>query len=396
MTKWHLRHAGLVSIAVLLLTAACSGGTTTTRPSGEAGLGADGGDTLVTIDPNTELRAPADIRIKLAQQPSARYVGVFQADIQGAYEAEALSVTVEPPNDDSEDPVAVASAPDGDEFLIAPAIAVMRAREEGSDLVNIAQLLSRSGQRIATRPDGPASLAELRGSSIGLMGGGYGYDIQAALASAGVTSPDGVTLSGPPLDLDAFTAGTLDAVGVRYEDEVAQVWEGTDPTATQLPGRDSIQLIDLSTPELATLQDGVYARAAWLAEGDNADVAVRFLRALLRGMITCREALEDCAQLAYESGGQRGAAHQAWVLNETNKLIWPAPAGIGTLDAASWGNTAALAQQAGLLRAAPTSDATRGDLITQALAGLTDVDTKGLDHSPAEVPIVAGGEDPAE
>ena len=37
------------------------------------------------------------------------------------------------------------------------------------------------------------------------------------------------------------------------------------------------------------LQDAIFARKAWLDEGNNRDIAVRFVRASLKGWIYCRD-----------------------------------------------------------------------------------------------------------
>ena len=54
------------------------------------------------------------------------------------------------------------------------------------------------------------------------------------------------------------------------------------------------------------LQDALWARASWLAEDGNEDVATRFLRASFKGWIYCRENPDDCVQYALDHGSQSG------------------------------------------------------------------------------------------
>ena len=87
------------------------------------------------------------------------------------------------------------------------------------------------------------------------------------------------------------------------------------------------------------LQDALFARADWLAQPGNEDVATRFLKASFQGWIYCRDNPADCIQYTVNAGSQLGAGHQAWMMNEINPLIWPSPNGIGIMDPALWQQT---------------------------------------------------------
>ena len=58
------------------------------------------------------------------------------------------------------------------------------------------------------------------------------------------------------------------------------------------------------------LQDALFARASWLAQPGNEDVAIRFLRASFKGWIYCRDQPEDCVQYTLDAGATLGAGHQ--------------------------------------------------------------------------------------
>jgi hypothetical protein len=68
----------------------------------------------------------------------------------------------------------------------------------------------------------------------------------------------------------------------------------------------------------------------------------------------CRDNPDDCVQYSIDRGSIWGRGHLAWMMNEINKLVWPAPDGIGSLDLDVLGQTIETATAAGILTAAPT------------------------------------------
>ncbi len=368
----------------------------------DAGPTDDGIDELPSIDPNATFLDVPSLEVQLDQASSAQFAGVFAAadedinpDGQSFYEAEQVDVLVDDPTP-GHDPIALASSPDGPEFFIGPAAAVLVARDRGADLVNIAQIFQRSGMRIvALASSGITSVAQLKGKRLLVLDHGRDADATIALQASGLDPKKDVRLSHEDFDPDLLASGAVNAAQVSIQDEYAQLLETVNPKTDQLYDPAALTLIDLSTPALATLQDGIYARASWLAQPGNEDVAVRFLRATLRGWIYCRDHFEDCAQLVSDtSSATAPTQHQRWVLNESEALIWPSAAGIGALDTSAWDHTAQAALGAGLLKAAPSADAARSDLLQQALSGLSDLDTKGAAFAKANVRITPGGEDP--
>ena len=99
------------------------------------------------------------------------------------------------------------------------------------------------------------------------------------------------------------------------------------------------------------------------------------------------------------AGPTLGASHQLWQMNEINKLIWPAPNGIGFIDQAAWDRTVQIAQStpnlegATVLTAPPTDGAFTNDIVTAAVALLaaSGIDLMGADYAPMDVTLTAGG-----
>jgi NitT/TauT family transport system substrate-binding protein len=86
-------------------------------------------------------------------------------------------------------------------------------------------------------------------------------------------------------------------------------------------------------------------------------------------------------------------------MNEINKLIWPAPNGVGVIDQSAWDRTAEIAENtpnlegATVLTEAPDEGAWTNDIVEEALANLEEmgIDTTGESFSPIEVTLEEGG-----
>jgi NitT/TauT family transport system substrate-binding protein len=139
------------------------------------------------------------------------------------------------------------------------------------------------------------------------------------------------------------------------------------------------------------LQDAIFARKAWLDKEGNRDIAVRFVRASLKGWMYCRDHADDCVKYTTDAGSQLGAGHQAWMMNEVNALVWPSPQGVGVLDPVFWGQTVRIAKGAGVIKADPSPDSYDTTIAAEALASISDGDPKGESFKPATVPVTPGG-----
>ena len=138
------------------------------------------------------------------------------------------------------------------------------------------------------------------------------------------------------------------------------------------------------------LQDALFAREAWLNEGNNRDVAVRFVRASLKGWIYCRDNPADCIQYTTDAGSQLGAGHQAWMMNEVNALVWPSPEGVGMLDPIAWNQTVQVAKGQGIIKQDPSTSAYDTSIVTDAWVGI-EGDAKGESFTKGTVEVTPGG-----
>ena len=161
-----------------------------------------------------------------------------------------------------------------------------------------------------------------------------------------------------------------------------------------------LNVVSYEEEGVGMLQDAIWADAEKLASDEAyRDIAVRFVTASLQGWAYCRDNLEECRDIVVAKGSKLGNSHQLWQMNEINKLIWPAPSGVGMIDQAAWDRTVQIAMDtpnlegATVLTAEPTDGAWTNDIVTEALANLADmgVDTTGDSYTPTEVTLVEGG-----
>ena len=359
-------------------------------PSGSAAAGSQ--------PPASSSAEAATVRLQLQWTPQAQFAGYFAADKQGYYSAENLTVEFLP-GGPTIAPHTVGSASNGPEFTISWVPKVLEAREAGSDLVNIAQVFQRSGTLSVTWKDsGITDPCGFAGKKVGVWDFGNEYEVTAGALACGLTP--GLEAGGDPakqyqkviqnFDMVAFLNREIDVAEAMIYNEYAQVLEATNPETGELYKPEDLNVIDWNEQRAAMLQDAIFARKAWLEEGTNRDIAVRFVRASLRGWIYCRDNPEDCIQYTVEAGSQLPAGHQRWMMNEINALVWPSPLGVGMMDPVFWGQSVRISKGAAIIKTDPSIDAYTTDIVEEALTGITE-DSKGESFTKGTVPVTPGG-----
>ena len=370
-----------VAVSAMLVLAACGTAQQTTDATdgddGNGGNGGDGGE-----------RAAVSLQLQWA--PQAQFAGYFAAQELGFYDDENLDVTIIDGGPDVI-PQQAGSAADGPEFTISWVPKVLEAREQGSDLVNIAQIFQRSGTlSVAWADSGITSPADFEGKRVGVWDFGNEFEVTAAARAEGLEEGTDYEKVIQPFDMLLFLSRDIDVAEAMIYNEYAQVLETENPDTGELYQPEDMNVIDYNDVGTAMLQDAIFARASWLAQDGNEDVATRFLRASFRGWIHCRENPEDCIDFTVSAGSTLGTGHQAWMMNEINPLIWPSPDGIGMLDADLWQQTVDISLESEIISAAPDETAYRTDLAEAALDGLDDATGDGFTQGSVEV--TPGGE----
>lgn len=373
--------------------AACSTPTSSASPTAAASTppASQSGEpaSSAPVVPSAEA---ASVRLQLQWVPQAQFAGYFAADAQGYYAAENLTVEMVP-GGPTVIPQQVGSTPDGPEFTISWVPKVLEARDSGgSDLVDIAQVFQRSGTlSVAWKDTGIDDPCKVEGKKVGTWGFGNEFEVTAGLSNnCGLTAGEGYEQVTQAFDMVAFLNREIDLAEAMIYNEYAQVLEATNPATGELYTADQLNVFSWNDFRSAMLQDAIFARRAWLDEEGNRDIAVRFVRASLRGWIYCRDNPDDCVQYTTDAGSQLGTGHQTWMMNEINALVWPSPAGVGMVDPIFWNQTVKISKQAGIIKNDPAFDSYITDIAEEALASITD-DTKGEGFTKGTVEVTPGG-----
>jgi NitT/TauT family transport system substrate-binding protein len=379
----------LFLLAMLALVAACA--VPAAAPSAPAGE--EAAEAEATAAPAEEAAELTPVRLQLQWVTQSQFAGYYAALDQGYYADEGLDVTILEGAVEIV-PQQVVAAGEA-EFGIAWVPKVLASREQGADLVNIAQVFQRSGTlEISWADSGITEPADWAGKRVGTWGFGNEFELFAAMRQAGIepNDPNQVTIVQQPFDMALLLNREIDAAEAMTYNEYAQVLEATNPETGELYQPEDLNVIDFNEVGTAMLQDHVFARQSWLDQEGNEDIAVRFLRASFKGWIFCRDNFDQCVDIVLANGPTLGEGHMAWQLNEINVLIWPSPGGIGMMDENLWQQTVDISVEFGVLAQPPDEGAYRTDLAQQALDGLADMDTTSEGFQKQTVEVTPGGE----
>jgi len=383
MRKSRIKFAVAGLAALSLITAACGGSDSSSDTTAAAEEGC------------TEL---TPVKLQLQWFIQAQFAGYFAAQDQGFYEAQCLDVEIV---EGGVDIVPQQQLADGAvDFALSWVPKALASREAGANIVNIAQVFQRSGTlQVSFKDKNITSAADFAGKKIGNWGFGNEFEIFAALTKAGLDPAKDVTLVQQQFDMLGLLSGDIDAAEAMTYNEYAQVLEAVNPDTGALYTADDFNVVSYEAEGVGMLQDAIWADGNRLSDPAYRETAVKFVAASLQGWAFCRDNAEACRDIVVAKGSKLGASHQLWQMNEVNKLIWPSDMGAGVIDQAAWDRTASLSQEtknlegSTVLTAAPSADAYTNDIVTEALALLTElgVDTTGSAFTPIEVTLNEGG-----
>jgi NitT/TauT family transport system substrate-binding protein len=376
--------AGL--LALTLVAAACGDD----GDGDAAGGGGEGGGDCSTVD---------QVSFQMQWYIQSQFAGYYAAQDQGFYADQCLEVELV---EGGVDIVPQQPLADGQvDFAVAWVPKALATREEGANIVDIAQVFQRSGTlQVAFADSGITSPEDFAGKTVGNWGFGNEFEVFAALGQAGLDPATDVTLVQQDFNMDGLLAGDIDAAEAMIYNEYAQVLEAENPETGELYQPEDLSVISYEEIGVGMLQDAIWADGERLANDEAyRDIAVRLLTASLQGWAYCRDNVQECTDLVVAQGSQLGASHQLWQMNEINQLIWPAESGVGFIDQAAWDRTVQIAQETPnlegktVLTAPPDAEAFTNDIVTEALANLEElgVDTVGADYEPIDVTLEPGG-----
>ncbi|MBW3667305.1 MAG: ABC transporter substrate-binding protein [Actinobacteria bacterium] len=333
-----------------------------------------------------------DVRLQLQWVAQAQFAGYFVAKDLGFYEDECLNVEI------LEGAVEIVPqtvlAGGGAEFALAWVPKALVSRQQGADIVNIAQVFERSGTlEVSFVEAGITEPADWSGKKVGNWGFGNEYELTAAIEKFEV---EDVELVAQSFDMLALLNREIDAAEAMIYNEYAQVLEAVNPETGELYQPEDLNVIDFNEIGTAMLQDAVWVRADWIEDEANQDIAQRFLEASFRGWIHCLDAFDECVGVVLDNGSTLGESHQRWQLNEILALIFPARNGIGVMNEALWAQTVEVStgQIPELEGVEVSDDAYRTDIAEAAVQALADegLDVDGAGYERRDIELREGGE----
>jgi NitT/TauT family transport system substrate-binding protein len=373
--------AGAFAVTAAFLLAACSG-------SGDGSGSSD----------SAEDEGLIPVKLQLQWLPQGQFAGYFAAADQGYFEDEGLEVEIIPSGGDIVPQDALAN---GDvDFAIAWVPKVLGSIEQGANLTDIAQIFQKSGTlQVSMADSGIESVADFEGKKIGSWGFGNEWEIFAAMADEGLDATT-VQIITQDFNMNAFLQGDIDAAQAMTYNEYAQLLETMNPDTGELYTPEDFNVISYEETAGAMLQDAIWADTERLeSDSDYAETAVKFLKAVIRGWVYAAENPQEASDITIAAGSGWGPSHELWMVNETNKLIWPSPDGIGVIDEAAWDKTVAGAlaavneSGAHLITEEPPASAWSNEYIDEALDELKDegLDLTGENFEPIDVTLNEGG-----
>jgi NitT/TauT family transport system substrate-binding protein len=325
----------------------------------------------------------------------AQFAGYYAADAKGYYKKAGLDVKIRVGGPDiiPEQVVAGGQAQLGLDWLPS----LMSARDQGTKLVNIAQVFARSGMtEITWKNTGINTIAKMRGKKVGNWLGGNEFELFAALSRAGMdpVHNKGVTIVKQPFDMNLFLNRQIDAASAMTYNELAQVLESKNPKTGKLYKLSDLNVIKMDKIGTGMLEDGIFGTESWLKDKKNQATAKKFLVASFKGWIYCRSHLKDCVRIVLSHGPTLLKGHQTWQMNEINALTWPSPLGIGLMNPKDYKFTAKTTAKYNHLKKVPGHEAYRTDLAKAAQATLKKqhYDIYGKSFKKANIKVTPGGQ----
>jgi len=297
--------------------------------------------------------------------PQAQFAGYFVARELGFYAEEGLDVTIlDGGNVNPTVQVGSGNADFGTDWVAN----MLAQREQGLDVVTIAQVFQDSGYRLVALADsGIQEIADLAGRSVGVWGFGNEFAAEAVFAAAGFTSNLDPTVQDP--DVNAVVYAFDPSLVFPHEVDVASAMTYNELDQIVGLGYPLEQLVVLDPADIGAdlLEDNIFTTPQLLASESfkgsglsGREVAERFVRASIRGWEYAVENQDEAVQIVLKYCGdtcsgsgstQSPLIHQTWQMAETAKLVKPTPdTVVGALNREAFERSVALLVEVGLLQ----------------------------------------------
>jgi NitT/TauT family transport system substrate-binding protein len=334
------------------------------------------------------------VTLQLKWVTQAQFAGYYAAKANGYYKAQGMDVTIKPggPSIIPEQVVAGGQAQFGIDWLSS----LMTSRDQGIDIVNIAQVFNKSGLTlISWKNTGLDQVSKLRNKKVANWLGGNEFEVFAALAKFGMDPlhNKGVKIVKQPFSMGFFLKRQVDAASAMTYNELAQVLEAKNPKTGKLYTLKDLNVIPMQSVGTSMLEDGIFTQGSWIKDKSHQALAKKFVAASLKGWIYCRDHQSACVKMVLANGPALPRGHQRWMMNEINALTWPAKLGIGLMDPTAYARSAKIVKTYGKLKKLPGHEAYRTDIAraAQAILKKQNLDITGKNWHKANVKVTPGG-----
>ena len=312
------------------------------------------------------VHADDKIVLQLKWLHQAQFAGYYAAQENGYYDDEDLEVEIRSA-DPTTDPIMITAVGRAD-VIVDWMPSVLRGREQGVPLVNIAQPFKRSGYGLTClRSSNIRTLNDLRGKKVGHFPGANSVPLRALLVKLGI-STDPISSGGdvlPGVQLVEYgdvvfgmKSGTVDCITTMSYNELNEL---------KAVGFRDNELVVFPFDELgvATLEDGLYVLERKLQDAVFADAMARFVYASMNGWRWVEENRAEAVSIVLARMGDESPdarEHQTLMLREIIELIADSN---GALEAADFQRTVDILLDGGAL-ATPPRNAWTSDITDRA------------------------------
>ena len=303
----------LLSLAMVVALASCgsSASVSTGAASADKSTGAASADASAAKSdaPAADDGALTPVTVQLKWVQQAQFMGYYAAKALGIYEDYGLDVTIVPGGSvDVVDEVDSGRAQFGDVWTST----AMSAIANGANVMAVAQWYQNSGMTLVSMKDTVADPTVVNsGEVVGNWGGGNEYEMQAYLASLGL-STDYVT---EDYDMQQLIDGELTWSSAMTYNEMGLLFEGGYTS-------DDLNVLYMEQEGFGMLEDCVIVDTAWAEE--NEDTVTAFIEATALGWGWCLENYTAAGSLVFNAEDTANTVseyHQQFEAAEVAKLI---------------------------------------------------------------------------
>lgn len=228
------------------------------------------------------------------------------------------------------------------DFAVMWLSTALSQRSQGSNIVNLAQLIQKSSLiLVAKKNTGIKKLEDMQGKKIGLWGGDLSLPIKAVLNKKKIQVKE-VRQS---YTVNLFLRGGINVTSAMWYNEYHTILSsGVNP--------DELNVFFMSQYDMNFPEDGIYALQETIAK--DPALASAFVKASLEGWQYAfahpEEAIDITMKYMREAGLPANRIHQQWMLNRMRDLFQPLAGGkFGQLDRQSYDFVVKSMQQEKLL-----------------------------------------------